>query len=713
MKNHTYIIKAFFDQTRGAKTALGLNDKIIIRVASAGAGTQDVAVSMSDLVDYINDGSIPTLTPINSVGANELLTVSAIPSDNDTVTIGSDIYTFQNAIDSGGVKASSILTYSGVGANTETVTIDTEVYTYKTALTEVKGDATLTFSGTVNDEETISINSRVYEMDTNSSITGDVAIDISGGTKTQATENLTLTGVAVEGETFTVGTEVYEIIAGGTLIGSNIAIDVSAFMTRSQGLLTLGGAIPSDTETIDVGGQVYTWKTTLSGAADEILIGITIDDCVDNITYGINAGIGEGVLYGTGTVTNLRATAAKTAATTTVITSIVYGTYGDTVATTETMGDGANIFDAATLGTTTAGVDCPAADLDGVILTDFTAGTALAITASQGAGTTVDFTANAAQALDGSIGNTVALAETMVNGNWDSAAVFLSGGTDATANEASAALHAAIGGDGSAEVTSVDGTGSVTVTAILVGTAGNYITAETLGNGSWGGNLTGGIDAVLNEILVSGTVEGSIDNLVAACTNAAGEGTTYSTGTLAHTTVDVTKDSVTELKAEFKVIGDAGNATPIAETGGSLAWTGGAVFLSGGEGVESPYDVLIGVSAETSIDNLVSAINATAGEGTTYGTGTVINPDASGVKASASTMTATARIGGVIGDVITIGESGAQLAWDSGAIVLSGGVDGTVGFAGQEVYDATNLYLCIATNTIADANWRKLVLQTL
>jgi hypothetical protein len=38
------------------------------------------------------------------------------------------------------------------------------------------------------------------------------------------------------------------------------------------------------------------------------------------------------------------------------------------------------------------------------------------------------------------------------------------------------------------------------------------------------------------------------------------------------------------------------------------------------------YDVLVGASDSESLDNLISAINGTAGAGTTYGTGTVAHP---------------------------------------------------------------------------------------
>lgn len=41
------------------------------------------------------------------------------------------------------------------------------------------------------------------------------------------------------------------------------------------------------------------------------------------------------------------------------------------------------------------------------------------------------------------------------------------------------------------------------------------------------------------------------------------------------------------------------------------------------------------------------------------------------------------------------------------------GVDGTVGAAREILADATNIYMATAANTIADANWKKLVLQSL
>jgi len=279
--------------------------------------------------------SLPTETPVNALGSQGTLTISGDVLEGETITIGSRVY----EIDSDGVVSGSNVAVDVSGG-------------------AVAATGVLTISGVVIDGETITIDGRVYEYDADSAITGDVAIDISAGTKTQATTTLTLTGVVKDGETFTIGTEVYEFDGGdGAVSGGNTLVDVSSFMVASQGTLTLGGAAPANDETMTVGAQVYTWKTTLTGAADEIKIGATIDDSIDNFVYAINAGIGAGTLYGTGTTANASVTAAKTSGTVATLTAKIAGTVGDAIATTETMVDAANVFNAATLGTTTAGVD--------------------------------------------------------------------------------------------------------------------------------------------------------------------------------------------------------------------------------------------------------------------------------------------------------------------------------------------------------------------
>lgn len=83
-------------------------------------------------------------------------------------------------------------------------------------------------------------------------------------------------------------------------------------------------------------------------------------------------------------------------------------------------------------------------------------------------------------------------------------------------------------------------------------------------------------------------------------------------------------------------------------------------------------EVLIGASAAASLDNLKSAINATAGEGTTYGTGTVANPKVTATTNGDTTQVVEAYEVGTYGNAIATTETAANASWgddtlDSGA----------------------------------------------
>lgn len=82
--------------------------------------------------------------------------------------------------------------------------------------------------------------------------------------------------------------------------------------------------------------------------------------------------------------------------------------------------------------------------------------------------------------------------------------------------------------------------------------------------------------------------------------------------------------------------------------------------------------VLIGVDEETSLENLVAAINGDAGAGTIYGTGTVVNASATAAIApTAAQLTATAITAGTAGNSIASTETLSAGSW-TGA-TLSGG----------------------------------------
>lgn len=115
--------------------------------------------------------------------------------------------------------------------------------------------------------------------------------------------------------------------------------------------------VAGNNETMTIGTRVYTFKTTLTGAADEILIGAAATNTLDNIKDAINGTSvsgGPGTTYGTGTKRHPLVTAGTKTATTVVIAASDINIGGGTATpTTETMANfsftGANLS-AGTIG---------------------------------------------------------------------------------------------------------------------------------------------------------------------------------------------------------------------------------------------------------------------------------------------------------------------------------------------------------------------------
>lgn len=85
------------------------------------------------------------------------------------------------------------------------------------------------------------------------------------------------------------------------------------------------------------------------------------------------------------------------------------------------------------------------------------------------------------------------------------------------------------------------------------------------------------------------------------------------------------------------------------------------------------YEVLIGASAAASLDNLKSAINGTAGAGTTYGTDTPVNPIVSATTNTDTAQTVEAYRVGTYANTFTTTETCANAAW--GAATLQSGAE--------------------------------------
>lgn len=130
----------------------------------------------------------------------------------------------------------------------------------------------------------------------------------------------------------------------------------------SAGTLTIAEPV-TDTDTFTINSQVFTVVATMTGAANEILIGADETATKANLDEAfVTRTSATAALTNVHSVTDAVHTATGCsftafAADDLVLTALVKGLAGDSIDTTETWTHVSNVFDAATLGTTTAGVD--------------------------------------------------------------------------------------------------------------------------------------------------------------------------------------------------------------------------------------------------------------------------------------------------------------------------------------------------------------------
>ncbi len=83
--------------------------------------------------------------------------------------------------------------------------------------------------------------------------------------------------------------------------------------------------------------------------------------------------------------------------------------------------------------------------------------------------------------------------------------------------------------------------------------------------------------------------------------------------------------------------------------------------------------ILIGADTNASIDNLAAAVNVTTGEGTTYGTGTVVHADITGKNERGDVFSAKAKLSGTAGNLLVSTTTVTGATWSSATLV--GGSD--------------------------------------
>lgn len=128
--------------------------------------------------------------------------------------------------------------------------------------------------------------------------------------------------------------------------------------------LTISGTV-SDAETVVIGGYTYTFKTALTPAAGEVLIGASDAIALDNLKSAINGTGTAGTDYAANTPVNPYVTATTNTDTTQVVEARDFSVTNASVATTETMANGS--WGAATLASGAAKVVAtPSAGTSGV-----------------------------------------------------------------------------------------------------------------------------------------------------------------------------------------------------------------------------------------------------------------------------------------------------------------------------------------------------------
>lgn len=101
------------------------------------------------------------------------------------------------------------------------------------------------------------------------------------------------------------------------------------------GTLTAAGNA-ANTETVTVGGKVYTFQATLTDVDGNVQVGADAETSLANLYAAINLGTGAGTAYAAATTANDHVVATSKTATTLVVKSKVPGKIGNLIASTET-----------------------------------------------------------------------------------------------------------------------------------------------------------------------------------------------------------------------------------------------------------------------------------------------------------------------------------------------------------------------------------------
>jgi flagellin len=415
---------------------------------------------------------------------------------------------------------------------------------------------------------------------------------LSLGGATAATGNLTQTAGSL-------AVAATDTLTGGTWAATDASVAATGTLTAAAG--------PANGDTVTIGGQVYTFQTTLTAGNGNVWLGANETAALANLAAAVNATAGgAGTAYGAGTVANASVHSTASNGTTVSLQALLNGTAGNAIAYSST---GTIAITAGTLANGTAGT---AVTVGGKVY-QFVAALSTTATANEVVAT--------------SIANGLLNLRAAVNGT---------GGAGYSALTTQ-----------NANVT-VTTTGTPTTTlafaAINPGAAGNFLTTASGAFGTWGTtNFAGGADAgaapsavagntvtvgtqtytfvtnlsttpTANEVLLGVTDAASMSNLANAINGGSGSGITYGSPTVANVSataaVGSTAAGLQQLTLTAINKGLVGNSIATAATG--TANTFGAADLTGGA-AGSINDLLTQANATAALATINTAVQTVAG----------------------------------------------------------------------------------------------------
>ena len=579
------------------------------------------------------------------------------------------------------------LTFGANAGNGKVVIVGDKTYTFKTNLTEVvevRATGTLTASTNFIENDTVTITAGTAKVYVFKDAPNTNGLQVAVGT--DLTTSLLNLKVAVNAMNDGVQTT---SSATQLLVTANVGLGAAAN--------AYGTVVGSNT-----GNGTWAATTLLGGvsyvapvAAEVKISAVNASGSLDNLIAAVNGAAGVATTYSTGTVANTYATALAGNGDTVDFTAITIGDPGNAVATTTdvtsaswgaaTLVGGYSVSKYAT-SLLTYGANAVAADVLTIGTRTYTFVTAL--TEVIGVAASGVLTASQNFVADDTVTIRTIVYTFKPLANTSGLQVTVGHSLERSLQDLAFAVNSQANG-----VTATSDATKLYVTATATGTAANsYATTDVATYASWGNSvLQGGIAAVapvVDEIKVSAaTKSATLDNVAAAINGTAGVGVVYSTGSTPSTDVTVTPTNATGT-ASFSAAGTTDDTLTV----GGVTYTMKAAYAS------TANLVVIGATATATRDNFLAAINAGTGNGTLYGSSTVVNPQVSAtatVVGGVPALLFTAKATGTVGNAFTLTEASTAITV-TGAGTLAGATDTlsltarTIGVGGNLIATVTN-----------------------